>query len=191
MEINQEELIADAAAQNEIQAKKLSLDEIIKLANLLKEKEEQIAAIEEQINSLKKEWRELGEKTLPEAMQSLGLNNLGLEDGSSINLQDIISASINDENREAAHDWLRKNGHGDIIKNEVVIQFGKEEDEKASYLYEELQARKMQVLQQEKVHPSTLKAFVKERIKNGEELPADIFKLFVGVAARVNKGKGK
>lgn len=187
MEISQTELIADAAAQKRINA--ISLEEIIEMGAKLHIIEQDISFLEERSKLKKEEYRELAEKTLPEAMQQAGLNSFELKNGYSIGLQDIISASINDENREAAHGWLREQGFGDIIKNEVIVSFGKEEDEKASYLCEELQKRALQVLQQEKVHPSTLKAFVKERIKNGEELPADTFKLFVGVAARVNKGK--
>ena len=35
---------------------------------------------------------------------------------------------------ESAYKWLRDNGLADIIKNEVSVQFGKGEDDKAKQL---------------------------------------------------------
>jgi hypothetical protein len=45
--------------------------------------------------------------------------------------------------------------------------------------------------QREVVHPSTLRAFVKERLKDGLPLPADTFKLFIGQICRIKKPKVK
>ena len=38
------------------------------------------------------------------------------------------------------------------------------------------------------VHPSTLRAFVKERVENGDEFPTDLFGAWVGQRAVVIKG---
>ena len=37
-------------------------------------------------------------------------------------------------NKEAAFNWLRNNGLGDIIKNEISVSFGRNEDNKAASL---------------------------------------------------------
>lgn len=187
--IGLDELAADAAGQQQSQ-QKLSLAEVQQLCVLLKEKDEQIATSEEYLDALKKEYKEISEKILPEAFNNLGLKSLALVDGTTINLQDTVAATINDENRTAAHGWLRENGFGDIIKNEIIVSFGKDEDKYADAIYDRLlHEGGLQPIRQEKVHPQTLKAFVKERLKSGEPFPADTFKLFVGVAARVNKKK--
>ena len=39
------------------------------------------------------------------------------------------------------------------------------------------------------VHSSTLRAFVKERVENGEEFPMELFGAFVGQRAVINGGK--
>lgn len=192
MDISPEELHVDALQQRQDQISKLSLEEVIALAERLQHYEGCIEVSEEYLSEIKKEYRELAEKTLPEAMNNLGINSLGLKDGSSIGLQELVTCSINEENREAAHDWLRVNGYGDLIKNEVIVSFGKGEDAEAELLFHQLKFDDGRLVnKQEKVHPSTLKAWVKERLKAGDPLPSETFKLFVGVAARVNKKKEK
>ena len=46
-----------------------------------------------------------------------------------------------------------------------------------------------EVMQKQEVHSGTLKAFVKERIENGEEVPTDLFGVFTGERATIKKGK--
>lgn len=192
MEITADELAADAA----VIKPKLSLEEIVKLGELLVEYEDMIKVSEDYLADLKKNYRDLAETKLPESLQAVGLNGLPLSNGFTITLQEIMSCGITEDNRKAAHSWLREKGFGDIIKNEVVVSFGKDEDSEAEFLVtaikglaEEDKFHYGYMVRQEKVHPSTLKAFIKDRLKNGEEIPTDLFKLFVGIAARVNKKK--
>lgn len=190
MFVTDEELRADAAEQKQEQAKKLSLEEVVALAEQLKEYEAAIITLEDQLQFKKEVYRELSEKTLPEAFHILGINSLSLKSGETIGLQEMIGCSITEENRAAAHSWLRENGFGDIIKNQVTVEFGKEEDEKAREFASTTALESGGLVSlNEKVHPSTLKAFVKERLKNGDAIPAEAFKLYVGVAARVNQPK--
>ena len=41
-------------------------------------------------------------------------------------------ATITEANKEEAFNWLRNNGLGDIIKNEISVSFGRNEDNKAA-----------------------------------------------------------
>ena len=65
-------------------------------------------------------------------MSEMGLSHLKLMDGSSVDVKPNYSASISIANREAAFGWLRNNGLGDIIKNEISVSFGRNEDNKAA-----------------------------------------------------------
>ena len=49
----------------------------------------------------------------------MGLSSLKLADGSAVEVKPYYAASISTKNREAAYSWLRENGLGDIIKNNV------------------------------------------------------------------------
>ena len=91
----------------------------------------------------------------------------------------FYATRINKNNRDAAHAWLRQQGHGDIIKNQVSVSFGKGEDETALETMTLLEQEGLFPAQKESVHPSTLKAFVRERIESGDSaFTVDTQKLF-------------
>ena len=71
-------------------------------------------------------------EVIPTMMAEMGLSHLKLMDGSSVDVKPNYSASISIANREAAFGWLRNNGLGDIIKNEISVSFGRNEDNKAA-----------------------------------------------------------
>ena len=65
-------------------------------------------------------------------MSEMGLSQLKLMDGSMIDVKPFYNATITVANRELAFNWLLQNGLGDIIKNEMVVSFGRGEDNKAA-----------------------------------------------------------
>ena len=142
-----------------------------------------IGNTEERLRKLKEQYRRLSEEDLPQKMAELGMQDLRLKDGSRITIDMFYATRINNNNRDAAHAWLRQQGHGDIIKNQVSVAFGKGEDatarETMALLEEFLQKNGNIPTQRESVHPSTLKAFVKERIESGDSaFTVDTQKLF-------------
>jgi len=90
-------------------------------------------------------------------------------------------------NREAAYNWLRSNGLGDIIKNEITVSFGRNEDNKAADYANLAKGQGYQPTQKLKVEPMTLKALVRERIESGKEMPTDIFNVFVGNRTKLTR----
>lgn len=190
-----DQLEADA---KEARPRLISLNEVREVAERQKLLEEELAALEAQAVVKKQELKKVAEEELPELLNLVGLPSITLADGSIIEIADNISASITDENRSAAHQWLRDNALGDLIKNVVSVTFGKGEDKDAELLVHNIRVMADQgsinfgtLDQKEAVHPSTLKSFVKERIKSGEPLPADIFKLWIGQIAKIKKPKVK
>jgi hypothetical protein len=85
--------------------------------------------------------------------------------------------SISTENKAKAFAWLQAHGYGGIIKTLVEVQFDRGEHEQAVAVAQKLQSqyRKNTVALDEAVHPSTLKAFVKERMAAGNPVPMDLF----------------
>jgi len=108
------------------------------------------------------------------------LSSLKLADGSSVDVKPHYSATISVANREKAYSWLRQNGLGDIIKNEISVSFGRGEDNKAAEYANLAKGQGFQPTQKLKVEPMTLKALVRERIEAGQQVPTDIFNVFVG-----------
>mgnify|MGYP001058543360 FL=1 len=151
-------------------------DQVEKLEDLQKRLELQ----EDNLKNTKKQIDHLSGEVIPTMMSEMGLSHLKLMDGSSVDVKPNYSASITIANREAAFGWLRNNGLGDIIKNEISVSFGRNEDNKAADYAALAEERGYQPTQKLKVEPMTLKALVRERIEAGKEMPTEIFNVFVG-----------
>jgi hypothetical protein len=97
---------------------------INKLADKIKEMQvvqKAIALDEEQIKQKKKHLEYLSGEVVPTMLSEMGLSFLKLQDGSSVEVKTNYSATITQANKEAAFNWLRENGLGDIIKNEISV----------------------------------------------------------------------
>ena len=101
--------------------------------------EEEMRQLEEQLKAKAKAARKLSQEIIPARMSELGLESLTLADGSSIKIKQLVHASIPVRHREDAFQWLRDNGHGDIIKNQVSATFGKGEDAGASNFIDKIE----------------------------------------------------
>jgi hypothetical protein len=117
----------------------------------------------------------------------MGLSSLKLADGSAVDVKPYYSATISIANREKAYNWLRLNGLGDIIKNEISVSFGRNEDTKAAEYANLAKGQGYQPTQKLKVEPMTLKALVRERVEAGKEMPTDIFNVFVGNRTKITR----
>jgi len=151
-------------------------DQVERLENLNQE----IEKTEKDLKQKKKDLEHVSGEIIPTMMAEMGLSHLKLMDGSSVDVKPNYSANITIANREAAFNWLRNNGLGDIIKNEILVSFGRNEDNKAADYAVLAQERGFQPTQKLKVEPMTLKALVRERIEAGKELPTELFNVFVG-----------
>ena len=149
-------------------------DQVEKLESLQNRLELQ----EGNIKNTKKELEHVSGEIIPTMMAEMGLSHLKLMDGSSVDVKPNYSANITIANREAAFNWLRNNGLGDIIKNEISVSFGRNEDNKAADYAALAQERGYQPTQKLKVEPMTLKALVRERIEAGKDMPTEIFGVF-------------
>jgi len=161
-------------------AKSLS-DQVLKLKSL----EDKIALTEAALKKLQEEVDILSGDVIPTMMQEMNISTLKLADGSAVEVKPIYGASISAERKEEAFNWLRTNGLGDLIKNEVTVSFGRNEDNKA-IAYANLAAeRGYQPSQKLKVEPMTLKALVRERIEAGKDMPSDLFNVFAGNRTKI------
>ena len=156
---------------------------INKLADKIKEMQAVQSAIEsdeQQIKNKKKHLEHLSGEVIPTMLSEMGLSFLKLADGSSVEVKTNYSATITQAKKEQAFNWLRQNGLGDIIKNEIVVSFGRSEDDKAAAYAELAKGQGHQPTQKLKVEPMTLKALVRERLEGGKEMPTELFNIFVG-----------
>jgi hypothetical protein len=173
------------AASASIQVDTALSSDIAKSCNKLLETQNQITAVEEQLKKLQEAETLLSEQTIPNLMQQAGIAMLKLADGSSVEVKPFYAARIPSTKVQEAFDWLRDNGFGDLIKNNVTLTFGRAEDHEAKVLVDELKKKGHNVNQTEKVEPMTLKAFVKEQIQMGRNVPADLFGVYVANKTKI------
>ena len=150
---------------------------------------EEINLLEERVKDKKKDLDVISGEVIPTMMSEMGLSQLRLMDGSMIDVKPFYNATITQANKEAAFNWLRQNGLGDIIKNEVVVSFGRGEDNKAAEYAELAKGQGLQPAQKLKVEPMTLKALVRERIEAGKEMPTEIFSVFTENKTTIKRNK--
>jgi len=151
-------------------------DQVLKLRAM----EDQLKIMEDALKNKKKEIDRVSGEVIPTMLSEMGLSQLKLMDGSSVDVKPFYSATISAQNKDRAYNWLRTNGLGDIIKNDISVSFGRNEDNKAAKYAELAKSHGFQPTQKLKVEPMTLKALVRERIEAGKEMPTEIFNIFVG-----------
>ena len=163
-------------------AKALS-DQVTKLQVL----EDEIVEQEKKLKELKRNQELLSGEVIPTMMTEMNISTLKLADGSAVEVKPVYGASIPVAKKEEAFNWLRSNGLGDLIKNEVTVSFGRNEDNKAAEYADLAQGQGYQPVQKLKVEPMTLKALVRERIEAGQDMPADLFNVFAGNRTKITR----
>jgi hypothetical protein len=150
--------------------------------------EEQIEEINNQLKVLKEKHRRISEEQLPEALKELGISEFKLKNGTKVSTSTYYSARITPDNKEKAFKWLRDNRFADLIKNTVSVSFGRDEDDAAKELRNELTRNGMNTAQKEWVEPMTLKAFVREQVEKGTDLPHETFNIYIGQRSKIKRG---
>lgn len=166
---------ADEAPKDEAFAK---LEELVRKLNRA---EIEVAEAQANLRVAQERLRQLDEFDIPEHMDTLGLKEFTNRAGIKIEAVTTIRASIG--NRKAqAFAWLIENNHGGLIKRNVVIAFNTTQSKDAQALLEELQSRDALnaagVRGEMKVEAASLTAFVRKQLKDGKNVPADIFGIY-------------
>ena len=171
--------------------KDTEVDQIASLCQQYADLEKDIAKDEKLLKDKQERFKKLSFEVIPNALAERNLSSLKLIDGSEINVTPYYSARITQENQDKAFKWLRDNNHGDLIKNEVTVSFGRGEDDKAGGLMTNLVKQGLEPNQKTRVHPQSLKGFVREQIENGNDLPFDLLGAYAGQRAVVKTTGGK
>ena len=155
----------------------------------LKEKEDEIATLEDQLKSKKAEADDIGSRVIPELLSEQGLTELKLSDGSKVSVKKEFRATIpkDQARRESCLQWLRDQGLGDIIKNNVTVSFGKGEDDKAEQLLNLAADNGFEPQQKSDVAWNTLTALYQERVQAGLDMPSESFSLWIKDKTKITR----
>jgi hypothetical protein len=186
-----------APASNELGA-------IADLAQQMFDLEEEISAIELSLKQKKQDLNKLANQDLPDLMQELNIKDFSLNNGAKVKVEDVVSASVPSQSsiirakgddkaeleirQQQCFEWLRANGGAELIKSNVEVQFGRDEDALCNEFTQELKNRSLHYKRAMGVHPATINSFIKEKIDNGQNIPRDLFKVYEGRRAKIRKG---
>ena len=148
------ELLEEGLTLDSWTADGTELENIGQLAAILLDLQREVDHAEEKLKSVKEKLRVVQEGQLPAAK------------------------------KDAAFDWLNDQGHGDIIKHTVSLDFKKGEAQLARTAISALMDEGFAPQDQTKVAPQTLKAFARVEVEAGRQLP-DFFKLYIGQKATI------
>lgn len=155
--------------------------------------EEEAARAEDSLNRAKKKLARLSEYVIPDVMEEMGINEYKTNDGLTIKLKQAIRASISEVNRSDAFGWMTDHDHEAMIKTSIVIEKPAllDDFENADELKEALQLvmDNLPSTENKSIHSSTLSAFVRDKLEDGEEIPLDTFSVFRQVTSVIKTSK--
>jgi predicted component of viral defense system (DUF524 family) len=163
----------------------ISLKTLTDKANKMVELEQLVEEKQASLKSTQKELKTLSEEDIPALLSEVGLSEITLTNGKKISTSAYYYGRITEHNQQEAFEWLQDNGHGDIIKNVVSVSFGRDEDVNAEKLLSNLQDNGYTTNGKKWVEPMTLKAFIREQVESGNDLPLETFNVYVGQKTRI------
>jgi len=155
----------------------------------LKTLEDEIVTAEEKVKELKRKADDIGSRVIPELLAEQGLSEIKLADGSKVSVRKEFRATIpkDEARRESCLQWLRDQGLGDIIKNNVTVSFGKGEDAKAEQMLNLAAENGFQPQQKSDVAWNTLTALYQERVQAGLDMPSESFSLWIKDKTKISR----
>ena len=155
----------------------------------LKQKEDEIAELEDKLKAKKEEADNISSNVIPELLAEQGLSEIKLADGSKVSVRKEFRASLKLDEiaREGAYQWLRDQGLGDIIKNNVSVTFGKGEYDKAKQLLDLAAENGFQPQQKSDAAWNTLTALYQERVESGLDMPSDVFNTWIKDKTKITR----
>jgi hypothetical protein len=117
-------------------------------------------------------------------MDELQISEFRMPNGVKVSIAPYYSGKITDSR---AYEWLEENNHADIIKGNVNIPFPKGFDIEVLKIVESA-AKKIGLSAEvkEEVHPSTLRAWIKDMVTTGQIFPRDLFNVYIGKRTKLS-----
>lgn len=153
-------------------------DEQLKLITALAQEqlrlEKELKQAEEHVANVSRRLFKVQQVDLPDAMAAAGCRAFTLTSGQSIKVEDGISATLTEPRRQAACDWLKENGFGDIVKEQLALEFDRGQEAQVQQVVEYLVGIGYVPAVKTTVNTGTLKALIREQLEAGREIPLDL-----------------
>lgn len=146
----------------------------------------QVEMLKNQLETAEKEFNNIGNFLLPDAMKEIGLRSFTLKNGTKLEARPILGCSLPKANMDRAEKWLAENGHGGMVKLKLDVELPK------NITYNELKALEEFMLEfqykyelSKRIHPQTLLKWAREMEEENEIIPTEIFTVFHGFKTEI------
>ena len=182
--IDNNELFSEGETESQ---RPVDMAAVVDLSDTLVQLENEVTEAEEALSALKNKRKTIAEEHLPAMLETMGIDGLSLSNGKQIVLNEFVDARIKDS--VVAFDWLRATNNDSIIKNQVSITLGRDQDDLAQEI-KDLIEESFSVVADRKVtiHHATLKSFCRDALDNpelAESLPREAFGIYQGKRVKV------
>jgi hypothetical protein len=148
--------------------------------------ESAVARAEQALAIAKEKLKDISEHTIPNLMEELEMKEFTTRHGLKVQMKVNVRASLGSGPRkDEGISYLIANGSGAIVKQNVVVSFGRNDAAAAKKLVEDLKASGLAASFERKVEPATLSAWVREKLENGEDVPLETFGVFRQRVAKI------
>ena len=145
--------------------------------------------LEAELKSAKAALKQIEEVELPEAMDDIEMDCFETREGLRIEIATtIVCGKVTNP---AALAYLEQEGDSGMIKADVTIAFGKEEEAEANKLMQRLMKQKFDVKQEKHVHQSTAKSYITRMLAEGKNIDLELFGAFSKRKAKITLPKRK
>lgn len=148
---------------------------------------EEIDRIQLMMDEAVSSYKQIIEVRLPEAMDAVGCSKFRHDkSGFTVSVVQQLATAIAKTNQKKAFKWLELNDHGDLIKNEISIRLPRGDNDLSKDILDSL-INGFGIVADNKpsVHPQTLKAWVKEQLEKGVDVPKDLFGIYQNRVAKI------
>lgn len=147
--------------------------------------------LQSQISKLESELKQYQENLVPTLMNDVGQTYVRTKSGIEVELkEDVVASFPKDERKRAiAFRYLEDEGDDGIIKRQFVISYGRDSIKWANELAEKLRewgVEKHATIQEDwSIHHQSLLAYLREKLRQGANVPLDAFGAFVRSFAKI------
>ncbi len=143
-----------------------------------------IEGVEADLARLKGELHRLRTGRIPDIMAEIQSDDF-THQGWRIKVNDFVSGSLpkDPKKREKAIAWLEKNGGASLIQTFVSVAFPRSQRKTAMEIAKGIEKKGLAPEVETSVHSSTLKAFARERMENGDPIDFATLGLYSGKLA--------
>lgn len=151
-----------------------TLAELSAIADAMQQRKGEVDRLEDKLKQAKEELRKIQEEVLPTAMQDANVPLFVFGD-KTIKLAEKYYCSVPAKRKGEIIAALREDGYSDMISNVLTVEIDKGKDNAAAALAETAAEMGFEPVRAEDVNTGSLKALLKRRVDDGEDIDLSFY----------------